>query len=211
MILRMLCRNDKIDWKALQMVRQINHHVFEDEMAVNRLERDQRKDTSSTTTPTRASLYQSDRDDNSLHSMWQHFKRFCRCWYEHDRVGNTGKIRRTMDANGARDSGTETWQEISVCRLTSFPNRKKRLYAEERSVKEHVESICEKGKISRWHVKKRWNKLPSRVVFPQRVLSFSMLRWTETQGLPKICKDSCQWYGICFVGETRSWSLSIVE
>lgn len=157
------------------------------------------------------SLYQSDSDDNSLHSMWQHFKRFCRCWYEHDRVGNTGKIRRTMDANGARDSGTETWQEISVCRLTSFPNRKKRLYAEERSVKEHVESICEKGKISRWHVKKRWNKLPSRVVFPQRVLSFSMLRWTETQGLPKICEDSCQWYGICFVGETRSWSLSIVE
>lgn len=109
---------------------------------------------------------------------------------------------RSRYGNAARDQ---------CLQIDLFSKPKKWLNAKERSVKEHVESICEKGKTSRWHVKKRWNKLPSRAVFPQRVLSFSMLRWTETQGLPKIREDSCQRYEICFVGETRSWSLSIVE
>ena len=74
-----------------------------------------------------------------------------------------------------------TWQGDQCQQIDLFSEPKKpTANAEERSVKKHVESICQEAKISRWHVKKS-DETNCRENSPQEVLSFSMLRWTETR------------------------------
>ncbi|KAK1118715.1 hypothetical protein K0M31_014718 [Melipona bicolor] len=113
--------------------------------------------------------------------------------------------RRRGKETSARFRFEATWQGDQCQQIGLFSEPKKpTANAEERSVKKHVESICQEAKISRWHVEKS-DETNCRENSPQQVLSFSMLRWTETRSSKgsRRCVLTIQRGRACAVGRTR--------